>query len=33
MILGMRNMVKAPLNAVQFVIIYNANTMSFIPFL
>ena len=29
----MRNMVKAPLNAVQFVIIYNANTMDFIPFL
>lgn len=29
----MHNMVKAPLNKVQFVIIYNANTMGFIPFL
>lgn len=33
MILGMRNMVKASLNKVQFVIIYNVNTMGFIPFL
>lgn len=29
----MRNMVNIPLNAVQFVIIYNANTMGFILFL
>ena len=28
----MRNTVKVPFNTVQFVIIYNANTMGFIPF-